>query len=79
MLSRGNATSGEPICSGIDRVAEAEEQRRREQQQHDRAVHREQLVVVLVVHELLPGRASSARITSAISPANRNHANEVTR
>ena len=33
-------------------VAEAEEQRRREQQQHDRAVHREQLVVDLVVDEL---------------------------
>ncbi len=35
------------------RVAEAEEQRRREQQQHDRAVHREQLVVELVVDHLV--------------------------
>jgi hypothetical protein len=35
------------------RVGEAREQRRREQQQHDRAVHREQLVVLLgVVHDL---------------------------
>ena len=35
-----------------DAVGEADEQRRREQQQHDRAVHREQLVVDLVVDDL---------------------------
>ena len=52
MFSRGNATSGEPICSGMMHVGEAGEQRRREQQQHDRAVHGEQLVVLLVAHEL---------------------------
>ena len=38
-----------------DHVAEAEEQRRREQQQHDRAVHREELVVELVVDDLHAG------------------------
>ena len=34
-------------------VGEPDEQRGREQQQHDRAVHREQLVVLLVGHEVL--------------------------
>src|SRR5690606_2037266 len=37
-------------------VGEAREQRRREQQQHDRAVHREELVVLLLaLHDLDPG------------------------
>ena len=35
-----------------DHVREADEQRRREQQQHDRAVHGEELVVDLFVHDL---------------------------
>ena len=52
-FSRGNATSGAPICSGMMHVREAGEQRRREHQQHDRAVHREQLVVLLLgLHDL---------------------------
>ena len=38
-----------------DDIGKADEQRRREQQQHDRAVHREQLVVLLVGEELQPG------------------------
>ena len=52
MFSRGNATSGAPICSGMMHVGEADEQRRREHQQHDRAVHGEQLVELLVADEL---------------------------
>ena len=53
-----------------DHVGEADEQRRREHQQHDRAVHREQLVVLLVAStNCRPGRASSARISMAMQAA----------
>ena len=57
MFSRGKATSGAPICSGIIALANPANSGRREQQQHDRAVHREQLVVLLrVVDDLQPRR-----------------------
>ena len=46
-FNRGNDTSGAPICNGTVEVREREQDRRREEQQHDRAVHREQLVVLL--------------------------------
>ena len=54
-----------------DRVGEAGEQRRREQQQHDRAVHGEQLVVLLrvVARSACPGSNSSARMSSAMHAA----------
>ena len=55
MFMRGNATSGEPICSGMIAFANAGEERRREEEQHDRAVHGEQLVVLLEADELHAG------------------------
>ena len=56
MFSRGNATSGAPICSGMIALAQPENGGGREQQQHDQAVHGEQLVVLLLVlHDLQAG------------------------
>jgi hypothetical protein len=52
MLSRGKDV-GRADLERHDDVGEAEEQRRREQQQHDCAVHREELVVQLVIDDLL--------------------------
>ena len=43
----GTPRPGAPICSGSTQVGEREHDRRREEQQHDRAVHGEQLVVLL--------------------------------
>ena len=51
-FSRGNATSGAPICSGSTRLANPNTIGRRVEQQHDRAVHGEQLVELLVGQEL---------------------------
>jgi hypothetical protein len=62
-----------------DRVAEAEEQRRREQQQHDRAVHREQLVVELVVDDLLARVGELGAHQHRHQAADRNQANDVPR
>jgi hypothetical protein len=59
-LSRGNATSGAPICSGMISFANPTNSGRREQQQHDRAVHGEQLVVLLGGQDL-QARAGPAR------------------
>jgi hypothetical protein len=42
-------------------------------------VHGEQLVVLLVGQELLPGRASSARMSIAMLPPTKKKAIEVTR
>ena len=50
-----------------DEVREPEQRRRREEQQHDRAVHGEQLVVLLVAQELLPGHAPARPASAAPS------------
>jgi len=62
-----------------DEVREAEGERRCEQEHHDRAVHRYELVVLLVRHQLQagPGRASSARMNSAMIPARMKKKNAV--
>ncbi len=61
-----------------DVVREAERERRREQEHHHGAVDGEELVVLLVRQELQPGRASSARISSAMTPASAKKMNDVT-
>jgi len=49
-FSRGNATSGAPMCSGSTKLAKA----KASGVEHDGAVDREQLVVLLLAEELLP-------------------------
>ena len=59
-------------------VGESEEHRGRVQQEHDRAVHGEQLVVLLVGQDCIPGTVNSMRMSSAISPPIKKKANDVT-
>ena len=70
-FSRGNATSGEPICSGSTRLANAKT--------IGVAKNSSMIVPCMVnswlycsgVRNCMPGRASSARISSAITPPRR--------
>ncbi len=51
MLSRGNAMSGAPICSGIRKFAHTPDKQRHDgEEHHDRAVHGDQRIVELRQH-----------------------------
>ena len=78
-FSRGKATSGEPICSGSTRLANAKT---------SGVANSSSMIVPCMVNSWLycsgdrncmPGRASSARITSAITPPMMKKPNEATR
>ena len=77
-LRRGNAMSAAPTWSGIRKFAKPRPDRRREEQQHQRAVHREQLVVGLLAHQLAARLGQLGRIDAAIRPATRKNASAVT-
>ena len=78
MFSRGNATSGAPICSGISALAKPA---------NSGVAKSSSMIVPCIVNSWLywsglstscrPGSASSARMTSAMRPAMRNQMNEV--
>ena len=79
MFSRGNATSGEPICSGMITLANPT---------NSGVANSSSMIVPCMVNSWLycslltscmPGRASSARMTSAIRPPIRKNTNEVIR
>ncbi len=79
MLSRGNATSGAPICNGMSQFAKPEK---------TGVANISSMIVPCIVNAWLycsferiwvPGRASSARSTRAINPPMRKNANDVTR
>jgi len=79
MFSRGNATSGAPICSGMIQLAKPEK---------TGVANMNSITVPCMVNAWLncsfdticsPGRASSARISRAISPPTQKNTNEVTR
>ncbi|SFY47497.1 hypothetical protein STEPF1_00708 [Streptomyces sp. F-1] len=79
MFSRGNATSGAPICSGMIQLVKPE----------NRGVANiSSMTVPCMVNAWLncsleticsPGRASSARMMSASRPPRRKNANDVAR
>ncbi len=79
MFSRGKATSGAPICSGMMTLAKPT----------NSGVAKSSIMIVpcmvnswlycSLVRNWLSGRASSARISSAISPASRKNAKDVIR
>ena len=78
MFSRGKATSGAPICSGISALANPA---------NSGVANSSSMIVPCMVNSWLycsgvsttcsPGLASSARITSAMMPARMNQMNEV--
>ena len=77
MFMRGNATSGEPICSGMIAFAKPEK---------SGVANRNSMIVPCIVKSWLycsrltncmPGSVSSARMTRAITPAIRKKTNEV--
>ena len=78
MFSRGKATSGAPICSGISAFANPA---------NSGVANSSSMIVPCIVNIWLywsgvsttcsPGLVSSARMTSAISPPIRNQMNEV--
>ncbi len=79
MFSRGNATSGAPICSGMIQFAKPA---------NSGVANISSMIVPCIVNAWLncsfeiscvPGRASSARMSSAIRPPIRKNTNEVTR
>ena len=78
-MSRGKATSGEPICSGSTRLANANT--------IGVAKNSSMTVPCIVTSWLycsgdrncLPGRASSARMSSAMKPPTAKKASEVVR
>ncbi len=79
MLSRGNATSGEPICSGMIMLPNPK---------NNGVANSSSMIVPCIVKSWLYssslttwllGKASSARISIAIRPAMRNQANDVPR
>ena len=78
-MSRGKATSGEPICSGSTRLANANT---------IGVANSSSMIVPCMVNSWLycsgdrnciPGRANSARMSSASTPPNMKKVNEVTR
>ena len=77
MFSRGNATSGEPICNGMITLANPT---------NNGVANSSSMIVPCIVNSWLycspvrnwlPGRASSARISIAIRPPTRKNMNEV--
>ncbi len=79
MFSRGKATSGAPICSGMIQLAKPA---------NSGVANISSIAVPCIVNSWLncsfvsncmPGRASSARISIAISPASRKKPKEVVR
>ena len=79
MLSRGNATSGEPICSGMIQLVNPA---------NSGVANSSSMIVPWIVNSWLycsldticwPGRASSVRMISAISPAAMKKQNDVIR
>ncbi len=79
MFSRGNATSGAPICSGMITLPNPT---------NSGVANRNSMIVPCMVNDWLywafdriwvPGSASSARMPSASSPAMRKNTNDVIR
>ncbi len=79
MFSRGKATSGAPICNGINSFAKPAKVG---------VANSSSMIVPCSVNAWLncslsmicsPGRASSARISSAIAPPTRKNTNDVIR
>lgn len=79
MFRRGNATSGAPIWSGMIALPNAK---------NSGVAKSSSMIVPCIVKSWLyssslttwlPGKASSARISRAIRPPMRNHANAVTK
>ncbi len=79
MFRRGNATSGEPICSGMITLANPA---------NSGVAKSSSMIEPCIVNSWLycswlkncrPGCASSARIMSAMTPPNRKNANVVIR
>ncbi len=79
MFSRGNATSGAPICSGMIQFANPA---------NSGVANISSMIVPCIVNAWLncsfdmicvPGRASSARMKSAMSPPMQKKTNDVTR
>ena len=79
MFSRGNATSGAPICSGMSALANPA---------NSGVANSSSMIVPCMVNSWLycslvthcrPGWASSARMTSAMTPPIRKNTNEVIR
>lgn len=79
MFSRGNATSGAPICSGMIQFANPAK---------SGVANISSMIVPCIVNAWLncsfdmicvPGRASSARMKSAMSPPMQKKTNDVTR
>ncbi len=79
MFSRGNATSGAPICSGMMTLAKPT---------NSGVAKNSSMIVPCIVNSWLycslvsscsPGLASSARMSSAITPPIRKKMNEVMR
>ncbi len=79
MFSRGNATSGAPICSGMIQFANPA---------NSGVANISSMIVPCIVNAWLncsfdmicvPGRASSARMKSASRPPMQKNANDVTR
>ncbi len=78
MFSRGKATSGAPICSGITALAKPA---------NSGVANSSSMISPCMVNSWLycsglsticsPGSASSLRMSSAIAPPSRNHTNEV--
>ena len=78
-FSRGNATSGAPICSGMIRFANAK---------NSGVANNSSMIVPCIVNSWLycsgdrncmPGRASSPRISMAIRPPRMKNVNDVVR
>src|SRR5215218_2918175 len=79
MFNRGNATSGDPICNGINTLPNPK---------NNGVANNNNMIVPCIVNSWLytssltnciPGFASSDRMINAITPATRNHANDVPR
>jgi hypothetical protein len=80
MLSRGNATSGAPICSGMIAFANpANNGVAKNSSMIVPCIVKSWLYCSLLCTNWMPGSHSSARITIAITPASMKKMKEVTR
>ena len=79
MFRRGNATSGEPICSGMMTLANAENSGvAKSSSMIEPCIVKSWLYCSLLTN-CWPGWASSARMTRAITPPNMKNENAVMR
>jgi hypothetical protein len=77
MFSRGNATSGEPICTGMITFAKPTKSGVAKSSSMIVPCMVNSWLYCSLVTSWLPGLASSARMTSAINPPMRKNPNEV--